>query len=638
MIRFGPDICANLDQAAAREWLETNGLGGFASSTIAGLNTRRYHALLTAAFPPPLDRVVLLSQLVETLVYQGRHYELSTNRYPDVVHPRGFEYLKEFRLDPFPIFTWEIEDLEVEKTVFLVHGENTVVVGYELRGAEPDCVLEVRPLIAFRDFHATTHENGALQASYREEPGLLTVQPYPDLPPLHIGHDSPSSRATGDWWRQFEYDRECERGLDSREDLFNPFLLEFPLGQRRRAVLIASTERHLATEAAGLRDTERRRRRNSVQTFACREPFVRSLTAAADQFFVCRQGRSGILAGYHWFGEWGRDTMISLPGLAISTGRFDEARSILTAYAGYVDRGMLPNVLPHQFHSVDAALWFFEAVRQLLQATGDTAWVRKHLFDVLSGIIDHHVRGTRYGIHLDEDGLLAAGAPGVQLTWMDAKVGDWVITQRSGKPVEVQALWYNALRVMERLAGPDGGHYGAIAERASAAFNRQFWNEDAGCLYDVVDTGSRDPAIRPNQVFAVSLPFSMLSREKAERVLRVVRRELLTPYGLRTLSPGDPRYRGRYEGDQLARDSSYHQGTVWPWLLGPFIAAWFHVYGRGDESRRQVRQWLEPLQEHLEVAGLGQISEIFDGDEPHQPRGCIAQAWSVAELLRAALL
>ncbi len=637
MIRFGPDICARLEQVAAREWLETNGLGGFASSTIAGWNTRRYHALLTAALPPPLDRMVLLSQVIETVVYRGRRYELSTNRYPDVIHPRGFEYLKEFRLDPFPVFTWAIDDLEIEKTVFLVHGENTVVLEYEQRGGQADCALELRPLIAFRDFHATTHENGALRASYDEEPGLLTLCPYPGLPPLHLGHGAAAVRPTGDWWRQFEYDRERERGLDDREDLFNPFVLEFDLS-RGRASVVASTDRRCALPSEDLRERERRRRRHAQQPFACREPFVRSLAAAADQFLVSRQEKEGIIAGYHWFGEWGRDTMIALPGLAISTGRFEEARRILLSYAGYVDQGMLPNVLPSQFHSVDAALWFFEAVRQFLQATGDTAWVRRHLFATLSGIIEHYIRGTRYGIRVDEDGLLTSGAPGVQLTWMDAKVGDWVITQRTGKPVEVQALWYSALRVMERLAAPRGHDYGDLAETASAAFNRQFWNEDAGCLYDVVDAGGRDASIRPNQVFAVSLPFSMLSRDRAERVLKVVRRELLTPYGLRTLSPEDPRYRGRYEGDQLARDSAYHQGTVWPWLLGPFISAWFNVYGRGDESRRQVHQWLEPLQEHLEVAGLGQISEIFDGDEPHHPRGCIAQAWSVGELLRAALL
>ncbi|HZT31686.1 MAG TPA: amylo-alpha-1,6-glucosidase [Bryobacteraceae bacterium] len=638
MIRFGPEICQNLELAASREWLETNGLGGFASSTVAGMHTRRYHALLTAALGPPLDRVVLLSRLQETLVCRGCRYELSTNRFPGVVHPRGFESLREFRLDPYPVYTWAFADVEIEKSVFLVHGENTVVIEYAVRGPASECRLEVRPLIACRGFHALTQENGALRPRYQEEPGRLAVQPYDAIPPLYLGHDAAAVRPAGDWWRRFEYDRERERGLDYREDLFNPCVLEFAPGPRGRAVLVASTVPHPAAGAAELRERERSRRRRAARPFACREPFVRALAAAADQFLIRREGGAGVIAGYPWFGEWGRDTMVSLAGLTLATGRVEQARSILLDYARHVDQGMLPNVLPGQFNSVDASLWFFEAVRQFLQFTGDSAWVRANLLETLAGMIGHHERGTRYGIRLDEDGLLAAGVTGVQLTWMDAKVGEWVVTPRAGKPVEVQALWYNALRVMERLAGSSGACYGEMAGRAAASFNRQFWNEDAGCLYDVVDGPSRDPSIRPNQVLAASLPFTMLSREKAERVLKVVRRELLTPYGLRTLSPRDPRYRGRYEGDQVSRDAAYHQGTVWPWLLGPFLTAWINLYGRDDAVRRQVRQWLAPLQEHLEQAGLGQISEIFDGDEPHHPRGCIAQAWSVAELLRAALL
>ena len=638
MIRFGPDICGNLDLASGREWLETNGLGGFASSTIAGMHTRRYHGLLTAALPPPLNRVLLLSKLEETLLYRGHRFDLATNRYPGVVYPRGFRALKHFRLDPFPVFTFRVADLEIEKTVLMLHGQNTVVVVYDLHGAASECLLEIRPLLAFRGFHATTHENAALDPRYTEEPGSIRVQPYPSLPPLHLAHDAAEVSPAGYWYRNLQYDRERERGLDFQEDLFCPCVLRFPLGRRTHAAVIASTEPRQAEFARDLRDHEKRRRRAVVKPFACREPFARALAAAADQFLVCRNGARDILAGYHWFGEWGRDAMIALPGLTLATGRDEDARDILLTYAHRVNQGMIPNFLPDHYNTVDATLWFFEAVRQLLQATGDTAWVREQIYPTLTAIIDHHVRGTRFGIHVDDDGLLAAGGDGLQLTWMDSKIGDWVVTPRTGKPVEVQALWYNALRLMERLAGTDGEPYRHMADRASAAFNQQFWNEEEGCLYDVVNGAGRDPAIRPNQVFAVSLPFSMLSREKSESVLRVVRRDLLTPFGLRTLSPADPQYRGRYEGDPATRDAAYHQGTVWPWLLGPFITAWLNVYGRTDEVRRQVRQWLEPLQDHLEQAGLGQVSEIFDGDPPHHPRGAIAQAWSVAELLRVALL
>jgi len=368
------------------------------------------------------------------------------------------------------------------------------------------------------------------------------------------------------------------------------------------------------------------------------------LSAAADQFIVRRAQGETVIAGYHWFADWGRDTMIALPGLTLANGRPDIARRVLAEFAKHVDRGMLPNRFPDageapEYNTVDATLWFFEAIRSFLHYTNDYDFVRATLYPVLKDIVDWHVRGTRYQIHLDDDGLIFAGEPGVQLTWMDAKVGDRVITPRHGKPVEIQALWYNALRVMQDLAGrfnePDAKqHYAATADKACASFNKLFWNEQGACLYDVVNGNHPDASIRPNQIIAISLPHTMLSKKRAKSILAVVERELLTPRGLRTLSPSDPNYIGRYEGGPATRDAAYHQGTVWPWLIGPYITAYGKTFGR-KAGRRFATAWLEKFQPHLYEACLGQVSEIFDGDAPHTPRGCVAQAWSAAELLRA---
>jgi predicted glycogen debranching enzyme len=648
MIECDQQICRNLDAACTREWLETNGIGGFASSTIAGLHTRRYHGLLTAASKPPVGRLLLLSKLEETLVLDGQRFELSTNQYPGVIHPQGYRYLKRFRLDPFPIFTYDVGGVEIEKSVFMMHGENSTVIQYQLRG-EPRgaTLLEVRPLIAFRDYHSTTHENPALDATLHTEPNEVAVTPYPGLPTLHLAHDANAVVPQGYWYRAFQYAIERERGLDWVDDLFNPCALQFDLSQRPEAGVIASTERRDIARIGDYRQEEMRRRAAIQASTPSDHPIARTLVAAADQFIVARGPQQSIIAGYHWFGDWGRDTMIALPGLTLSTGRAEVARRILLEFSQYIDRGMLPNRFPDageqpEYNTVDATLWLFEAVRAFLHYTGDEEFVEDALYAVLNDIILWHTRGTRYSIHVDGDGLLAAGAEGVQLTWMDVKIGDWVVTPRRGKPVEVQALWYNALCIMEELARlfddeARQKQYDARAALAYQSFNRLFWNEAAGCLYDVIDGARRDGAIRPNQIFAVSLPYSMLARDQAQGVVAVVERELLTPYGLRTLSPRDPQYRGRYEGDPHNRDSAYHQGTVWAWLMGPFITAYLKVHRRSPKALEQASIWLSGFGAHLNEAGLGQISEIFDGDAPHRPRGCIAQAWSVAEVLRAAL-
>jgi len=641
MIEFDQEGCRDLNIALTREWLETNGIGGFSSSTITGLNTRRYHGLLIAATKPPVGRFVLLSKLEETLLINGRCYELSSNQYPGVIHPQGFNYQTGFRLDPFPRFTYEIEGVRLEKSVFMVQGENTTVVQYEVEHNNHDIKLEVRPLIAFRDYHGTTHENSALNPHIEIEPGQVSFKPYGDLPTLYLAHDPAGIDPNGFWYRNFQYAIEQERGLDFAEDLFSPCALTFDLNATKKISIFASTERHQITKADGYRETEIERR-STINPQANELPCL--LRTAADQFIAARQKGETVIAGYHWFADWGRDTMIALPGLTLVNGRPDIAKDILAEFATHVDQGMLPNRFPDageapEYNTVDATLWFFEAVRSFVQYTGDYEFVRTNLYPVLQDIIHWHVKGTRYQIHVDEGGLLFAGEPGVQLTWMDAKVGDRVVTPRHGKPVEIQALWYNALRVMENLAArfsePNAKQqYSAMANKARASFNKLFWNEQAGCLYDVINGEIRDGSIRPNQVMAISLTNTMVTKDRAVSILKVVERELLTPRGLRTLSPSDPNYIGRYEGGPSSRDGAYHQGTVWPWLIGPYITAYFKTFGR-KAGRKFAAMWLENFQPHLHEAGVGQVSEIFDGDAPHAPRGCVAQAWSVAELLRA---
>ena len=648
MIQFNQEIINNLHAATSREWLETNGLGGFSSSTIIGLNTRRYHGLLTAATKPPVGRIVMLSKLEETLVIDGRRYELSANQYPGTVHPQGFRQQTGFRLDPFPVFTYEVNGLSLEKSVFMVQGQNTVVIQYELQAKQTkvDSIkLEIRPLIAFRDYHSTTHENSALNSHVNTEDGLTTVAPYADLPTLHFAHDNCEVDRNGFWCRNFEYAVERERGLDFVEDLFSPFSATFDFSAQPAAQIVASTERHDVRSADSFRNAEITRRAEIHGSLPNQDQLVRSLLSAADQFIVARGAQKTVIAGYHWFSDWGRDTMIALPGLTLATGRPEIAKSVLLAFCQYVDRGMLPNRFPDagetpEYNTVDATLWFFEAVRALLQYTDDYEFVRTNLYSVLADIISWHVRGTRYNIHVDADGLLVSGEPGVQLTWMDAKVGDWVVTPRQGKPVEIQALWYNALRVMQNLAKKFGEkefekQYQEMADRAHKSFNEKFWNKAEGCLYDLVDGDNRDGSIRPNQIIAVSLANSMVAKPKARSVIHVVERELLTPRGLRTLSPDHPNYRGRCEGNPLSRDGACHQGTVWPWLMGPYMTAYVKTFGQ-NAGRRVATEWLKNFEQHLHEACAGQVSEIFDGDAPHTPRGCVAQAWSVAELLRAA--
>ena len=660
MLELSEAECRNISSAGKREWLVTNGIGGYSSSTASGMNTRRYHGLLVAATKPPLGRVVLLSQLEDALVVAGTRYELSTHLYQgSVVHPTGHLNLKGLRLDPFPIFTYGGDGWRLEKSIFMVHGENTTVVQYKFSDTKGrDASLEVRPLVAFRDYHGTTHENDALDPQVSGSAGCVRVAPYPDLPALYLAHDAALVEASGYWYRNFEYMEERARGLDSVEDLFSPLLIRAELSHERSFSLVAYTEERSAEDVHEYRMAEVRR--DSIAHLRNRETYGRSelvplLHRAADQFIVTRSPYKTLLAGYHWFGDWGRDSMIALPGLLLATDRPDLALEILLQYVLHIDGGMLPNRFPDagekpEYNTVDATLWFFEAVRQYFAYRADAEWrqealatVRDNLYEPLKQIVAAHLSGTRFGIHADADGFLWAGDQTTQLTWMDVKVGDVAVTPRHGRPVEIQALWYNALRVLEefgRLLGDVSAAtgYGKIADALHRNFEQVFWYAEGNYLYDVAGATEPDSSMRPNQIFAVSLHHPLLSKPRSRSVLDAVQRELLTPYGLRTLSPADHRYRGRYEGDVWSRDSAYHQGTVWPWLAGPFFSAQLQVTEAVDQTLDEIDAWLSGLENHLHEAGLGQVSEIFDGDSPHIPRGCIAQAWSVAEILRLSKL
>lgn len=643
-MEFGPEVLRNAEVSLRREWLETNGIGGFASSTLWGMNTRRYHGLLIAATTPPVGRMVLLSKFEETLIVGGKRFELSANRYPGVLHPRGFEYLAAFRLDPFPVFCYEAGGVRVEKRVFMVQGENTTVVEYRLSNGG-GCELEVLPLMAFRDYHSLMHENGALRGDLKIAAGRVGFEPYEGVPALYLAHDGAAVEKTGLWYRNFEYDAERERGLDFREDLYNPFVMRLALEAGAARNILATVSGRAAEEAGALRQAEVQRRAEVVREAPERTALAISLAAAADQYIVNRGAGKTIIAGYHWFSDWGRDTMIALPGIALVTGRFDAARGILAEFARHADRGMLPNRFPDggeppEYNSVDAALWFFEAARAYLAYTHDEAFVAGELYPKLKEMIDWHLAGTRWGIRAEEDGLLHAGEPGTQLTWMDARVDGRPVTPRVGKPVEVQALWHNALSILKdfaRLAG-DGGSERLLRGRAAqarASFNDVFWNAELGCLYDVVSGDVRDASIRPNQVLACGLAHPIVDRERGARILNVVEQHLLTPLGLRSLAPSDPAYRGEYAGGVASRDAAYHQGTVWPWLMGRFLKAYRWAHGDSAGVRDRVCGWIGSFEAHLREAGLGQISEVASGNAPYRPGGCIAQAWSVGELLRA---
>jgi predicted glycogen debranching enzyme len=635
--------CQNLKNALGKEWLETNGLGGFASSTIIGANTRRQHGLLVASLRPPVERHVLLSKFEERVIIDGHESSISTNLYPGTVFPHGFNIQMEFRLRPWPTFRYANHDLEIERSVFLVHGESTVVVGYRnLRSRRP-IELKLRPLLAFRDYNSLTKRDEEVELAVERSNGTLSVQPYENLPRLYFHTKADGVDVKPDWYLRFTYPVEQERGLDFEEDLFTPFELTYRLTQGHTVYIVATTEKKSgAVSPEELVGRERARRKGFERES---DPARQALVMAADSF-IARRGKDNltVLAGFPWFTDWGRDTMIALPGLTLTSGRFDVARKILLTFAQFSDKGMIPNVFPDagetpEYNTVDASLWFVVSGWKYWKASGDDEGARQ-LLPALADVIKFYKEGTRYDIRADNDSLITAGVPGTQLTWMDVKVDGYVPTPRHGKPVEINALWLNALVMLaemeEKLARDI--HSAVIlrklADQVAANFVRAFWNREGGYLYDVIQGDVRDASVRPNQIFAVSLPYSPLDKAQQKAVLDVVTQQLLTPYGLRSLSPKDERYCPKYTGNHWQRDCAYHQGTVWSWLIGPYCDAYARVNGTGRTQRKEIAKIIQPLLDHMEQAGLGSVAEIFDGNSPHRPVGCFAQAWSVGELLR----
>jgi predicted glycogen debranching enzyme len=660
LLDFGRDVCGHLPVAERREWLVTNSIGGYASGTLSGLLTRRYHGLLIAALRPPLGRTLLLTKLDETATYHGHTYPLFANRWAGgQVQPAGFHYLERFHLEgTTPVWTFAWADALLEKRIWMQPGANTTYIRYDLRRGSGPLALSVKAMVNHRDHHGNTHAGDWQMRVEPEGHGLRVTASEQGLQsqavPFYLLSLGAEAMPQHEWYRNYFLSAERYRGLDALDDNFYAGLFQATLRPGERLTLVASTDATPNLDGtSAYAERQAHEGRLMAQSGLTDAPaWVQHLVLAADQFIVRRtlpddpNGRT-VMAGYPWFGDWGRDTMISLPGLTLVTGRPEVAARILRTFARFVDRGMLPNHFPEaderpEYNTVDATLWYFEAIRAYHAATGDDALLRD-LFPVLQEMVEWHQRGTRYNIHVDPtDGLLYAGEPGVQLTWMDAKVGDWVVTPRIGKPVEINALWYNTLCSMagfaRRLGKPAdraADAYETLAEQARAGFAR-FWNKARGYCYDVIDgPDGHDPAgagdARPNQLLAVSLPHSPLAPEQQRAVVDACARHLLTSHGLRSLASDDPAYVGYYGGDQHQRDAAYHQGTVWGWLIGPFVSAYLRVYG--DYER--ARSFLQPLIHHLADHGLGSLSEIFDGDPPFTPRGCIAQAWSVAEALRA---
>jgi len=653
-VDLGPEICGSLELSSSREWIVTNGLGGFACGTVAGVLTRRYHGLLVAALDSPLGRTLLVSKLDENLRYDNRCYSLGANRWRGgSVSPEGFRLIERFHLsESTPVWTFACGDAIIEKRVWMREGANTTFVRYDVARATAGGVeFEIKVLVNYRNFHATTQSGGWQMEIAPVEHGLR-ILPTSAASPFYLLSDAAEAEPRHEWHRDFDLADERRRGLDDREDNLFAGIFRARLEPHESLTLAFSTDPAPMLHGASALGSRILREEKIVEHWVAAHPqasldappWIRQLVLAAAQFPVQRKltgetAASSIIAGYPWFGDWGRDTMIALPGVALETGRPDLVRAILRTYAQFLDQGMLPNVFPEDgappaYNTADASLWYFEALRQYHEQTSDLTLVSE-LFPVLEAIVDWHAHGTRYSIHVDEsDSLLHVGDSGAALTWMDAKVNGRAVTPRSGKPIEINALWYNAIRSIARFAfelNRPTDDYTYLAERVQVSFAR-FWNAEAGCCFDVLDTpAGNDPSVRPNQIFAVSLPESPLTPEQRAAVVNVCARRLVTPHGLRTLDPADTGYRGVCSGSPEMRDAAYHQGTVWAWLLGPFVLAHLRVHGDPETAS----SFLEPMAHQISARGLGSIGEIFEGEPPFAPCGAIAQAWSVGEILRA---
>ncbi len=644
------DRCRNLEAGLNLEWLVTNGRGGFAMGTANQALARRYHGLLVAAIDPPVERFVLLAKLDATVTIGEATFDIATNDYVGAVHPHGYRFLESFSSRPYPTWRWRTGDAIIEQTLCMAEGEDTTFVRYRLVDG-PRLRISVRPLSTSRHFHMLTCSLDLGAPNVISRGDRLVFQWDGQRPSWSLSHNGTFSPMP-DWYYQFFLPTEALRGYDFKQDLFCPGTIEAELRPDDPVGLVfAATTQDRSWRVCDRAFAETGRlHQASITNSGAPDPLLESLTLAARDFLVARgDDLSTVIAGYPWFGDWGRDTFISLPGLCLVPGRIDDARKIILAFADHVDAGMIPNRFPDfgeapAYNTADATLWYVHAIDRYLAYSGDWTFIARRMFPVIADIIQAHERGTRHGIGAGEDGLLAAGKPGLAVTWMDAQLAGRAVTPRIGKPVEINALWYNTLCIAAAYAECLGrtdlaSRWKQAADRARVTFNERFWNGATGCLHDVIDVngegGTADPAIRPNQLLAISLTHPVLEASRWKDVVAVCERQLLTPMGLRTLSPLDPAYVGRYGGDLASRDNAYHQGTVWPWLIGPFVTAYVKAFGGSQASRSRAGEFLRALTPHINEAGIGSISEVADGDPPHVPGGCPWQAWSVAEPLRA---
>ncbi|HOV80563.1 MAG TPA: amylo-alpha-1,6-glucosidase [Bacillota bacterium] len=645
MYYFGKSDWRTFESGIDKEWLVTNGIGGYASGTVINANTRKYHGLLVSALKPPGWRVLQLAKLDERFTAGPCNYNLAANENKSGFAELGFIHLQQVKINPFPTFTYSFGDIILEKTVFMIHGRNTTVVLYRVfNGSEPGC-LRIVPMVNCRGHHFITREGEIKFSQVKTERGV-SIKGREEIPPLLLACSDGAYIVDEHWYNGMAYAVEKERGENPYEDHYIPgrFEVSFEPFENKTFTVIASSAEFGGMDGEELLGREKSRVSELVKLAGYKDHFARRLVRAADAFIVQRQstGKKTVIAGYPWFADWGRDAMISLPGLTLVTRRFADAKEILITYTRLCRKGLLPNAFFEGetnpvFNTVDASLWFIYAVYKYLVYTGDLEFVRDELFPSIKEIIEWYAGGTEYNIGMDEDGLLAAGSPDVQLTWMDAKVDDWVVTPRHGKAVEINALWYNALSVYRALcsAFDDDFPFPGLPEKVMNNFVQSFWDDAEGYLCDVLSPEGKDCKVRPNQLLAASLPYRMVTREQGLRMVQKVWRELYVTYGIRSLSPWDRNYRGVYAGDRFHRDGAYHQGTAWSWLMGPFITAYRWAHGYSPDSRNRAHLFISPFRNQLYDHGVGYISEIFDGDEPAVPRGCIAQAWGVAEVLRA---
>ncbi len=636
-----------IDILNSKEWIYTNGIGGYASSTITGCNTRRYHGLLVASLNPPADRKVLVSKLEEKITdISGNSFELSTNQYNGSVHPEGFKFLTSFERKPFPLHVFNAGNCQLEKTVFMVQGSNTVVVEYCNKGKKT-FELAVTVFLTNRDYHTLIKENESYNFWTEGKDNTKTIYAYYGANPVYINHSNGQWQAKGYWHKDYEYSREKERGLDFNEDTYAAGEISYQLKPGEKAHIIFSTEEEMLQANAGQLKQQESEYQQSV-SLKTKDTFFNDLSIAANQFVVNRKSTNSatIIAGYHWFADWGRDTMIAMRGICIALNKQEESKSIIRTFLQYLDGGMLPNRFPDwgeepEYNTIDATLWLFVVLHDYFETFKDKAFL-KEVYPKLQSILESHIAGTRYNIHVTPEGFLFGGEGIAQLTWMDARIGDHVMTARHGCPVEVNMLWYNALKIFDSFSTQlkKKSTFTPYIDLFEKNFQTFFWNEAVGSLNDVVIPGATpDQTLRPNMIYAESLPFTALSELQQNSIVALVQQKLFTPFSLRTLEKDHPDFKPTYQGDTWQRDNAYHQGTVWPFLMGEFFMAYLKINSFSNKSVAQVKKWMKPLKKHFyEDSCLYGISEIFDGDAPTTGKGTIHQAWSIGTMLQTVTL